>query len=74
MDASGREFVGDTGAGLMAASDTGQALAEAIRPVLTDAAVRQSLRAHALKAAGRFNRTTLGNETRALYERALQSR
>ncbi len=74
MDASGREFVGDTGAGRMAAEDTGEALAEAIRPILTDAALRETLRAHARKAAGRFNRTTLGEETRALYERALQAR
>ncbi|ALN74419.1 glycosyltransferase family 4 protein [Aureimonas sp. AU20] len=73
LDASGREFVGDTGAGRMASRDTGAALADAIRPILTDAAVREDLRAHALKAAGRFNRDTLGRETKALYERALQA-
>ena len=56
------------------AEDTGEALAEAILPILTDAALRETLRAHARKAAGRFNRTTLGEETRALYERALQAR
>ena len=73
LDASGREFVGDTGAGLMAASDTGAALADAIRPILTSEEIRQSLRASALKAAGRFNRDTLGRETLALYGEARQA-
>ncbi|WP_062209911.1 glycosyltransferase family 4 protein [Aureimonas sp. AU12] len=71
VDASGREFVGDTGAGRMAASDTGAALADAVRPIIAEAGMRAELRANALRAAGRFNRETLGAETLALYRQAL---
>lgn len=72
-DASAREFVGKTGAGRLAASNTGAALADAIRPILQDAGMREALRAKALEAAGRFNRATLGRETLALYEEALKA-
>ncbi len=70
-DASAREFVGSTGAGSMARETTGAALAEAMRPVIADPALRRSLRARALQAAGRFTRETLGRETLALYEQAV---
>ncbi len=73
LDASGREFVGETGAGRMAETDTGAALAEAIRPILTDERARAELRAAALRAAGRFNRDTLGAQTLALYEEAVKA-
>ncbi|KQT68929.1 MULTISPECIES: glycosyltransferase family 4 protein [unclassified Aureimonas] len=71
-DASARAFVGDTGAGLLAAKTTGAALAEALRPVLLDPAVRARLRERAGLAAGRFTRQTLGQETLALYEAAIE--
>ncbi|MFC0191591.1 glycosyltransferase family 4 protein [Aureimonas pseudogalii] len=71
VDASGQLFVGDTGAGAMAASDTPEAMAEALRPLIRDANVRESFRAHALKAAGRFDRERLAAETLALYRQAL---
>ncbi|GHD18093.1 glycosyltransferase family 4 protein [Tianweitania populi] len=70
-DASARVFVGMTGAGIMAERNTGNALAAAIRPVLNDPDLRSTLRTKALKAAGRFNRETLGRETLALYEKAI---
>ncbi|RIY02686.1 glycosyltransferase [Aureimonas flava] len=73
-DASAREFVGATGAGSMARRTTGPALAEALRPVIADPALRAALRAKALRAAGRFTRVTLGRETLALYEEALARR
>ncbi|KQQ80795.1 glycosyltransferase family 4 protein [Aureimonas sp. Leaf324] len=70
-DASAREFVGATGAGAMARETTGPALAEALRPVIAEPGVRETLRQRALTAAGRFTRETLGRETLALYEEAV---
>ncbi|WP_152047630.1 glycosyltransferase family 4 protein [Aureimonas psammosilenae] len=70
-DASAREFVGQAGAGAMAETTSGPALADAIRAVLTNADYRRSLREKALLATGRFTRRTLGTETLALYEKAL---
>ncbi|WP_182086574.1 glycosyltransferase family 4 protein [Aureimonas sp. ME7] len=71
-DASAREFVGATGAGSMARETSGPALADAIRPVLADPARRLALREKALTAAGRFSRETLGQDTLALYARAIE--
>lgn len=71
-DASARQFVGDTGAGSMASTTSAPALAQALRPVISDARVRARLRANARAAAGRFTRETLGNETIALYEAAIR--
>ncbi|WP_061933033.1 glycosyltransferase family 4 protein [Aureimonas sp. AU22] len=70
-DASARAFVGTTGAGSMARETTPAALADALRPVIRDPALRDSLRERALLAAGRFTRETLGRETLALYEEAI---
>lgn len=70
-DASARAFVGAVGAGSMAARTTGPAVADAIRPLLVDPGIRQTLRAKAIEAAGRFDRATLGRETLALYEAAI---
>ncbi|MEE7505749.1 glycosyltransferase family 4 protein [Methylobacterium mesophilicum] len=72
-DASARAFVGAPGAGPLASTATGPALAEALRPLLTDPDLRLAYRARALAAAGRFDRTRLGRETLALYERALSA-
>ncbi|SFM47219.1 glycosyltransferase family 4 protein [Methylobacterium pseudosasicola] len=70
-DASARAFVGVPGAGPLAPSATGPALAEALRPLLHDRALRSAYRARALEAAGRFDRASLGRETLALYRRAI---
>jgi glycosyltransferase involved in cell wall biosynthesis len=70
-DASARAFVGAPGAGPLARAATGRDLADALRPLLTDPALRRAYRARALAAAGRFDRGSLGRETLALYERAI---
>ena len=70
-DASARAFVGAPGAGPLASTATGPALAEALRPLFTDPDLRRAYRARALAAAGRFDRASLGRETLALYERAI---
>lgn len=70
-DASARAFVGEPEAGRLARAATGAALADAIRPLLSDPALRQRLRANALAASGAFDRTRLGGETLALYRRAI---
>lgn len=69
-DASARAFVGEPGAGPLAQTATGPALADALRPLLHDPALRRAYRARALAAAGRFDRGRLGRETLALYEAA----
>jgi glycosyltransferase involved in cell wall biosynthesis len=48
------------------------ALADALRPVIADPALRARLRQAAQRAAGRFTRETLGAETIALYEAAIR--
>lgn len=70
-DASARAFVGAPQAGLLAQAATGAALADAIRPLLRDPALRLRLRAKALAASGAYDRARLGSETLALYERAI---
>ena len=70
-DASARAFVGAPDAGPLAREATGPALADALRPLLADPALRLAYRARALAAAGRFDRATLARETLALYARAI---
>jgi len=70
-DASARAFVGAPGAGPLAREATGAALAEALRPLLTDPALRAAYRGRALAASGRFTRAVLARETLALYARAI---
>ena len=70
-DASAREFIGATGAGILADPSTPEALAEAIARLLSSGEVRQALRTRAIAAAGRFDRASLGAETLALYRRVL---
>jgi glycosyltransferase involved in cell wall biosynthesis len=70
-DASARAFVGAPGAGPLAREATGAALAEALRPLLTDPALRAAYRGRALAASGRFTRAVLARETLALYDRAI---
>ena len=70
-DASARAFVGAPEAGPLARAATGPAVAEALRPLLRDPALRSAYRARALTAAGRFDRASLGRETLDLYRRAI---
>ncbi|POR41203.1 glycosyltransferase family 4 protein [Methylobacterium sp. V23] len=70
-DASARAFVGAPGAGPLAPEATGAALAEALRPLLADPALRAAYRGRALAASGRFTREVLGRETLDLYARAV---
>ncbi len=70
-DASACEFVGATGAGLLAQSSA-TALADAMARLLRSTESRLALRARALDAAGRFDRASLAAETLALYRTVLQ--
>ena len=70
-DASARAFVGAPGAGPLAPEATGAALAEALRPLLADPALRAAYRRRALAASGRFTREVLARETLDLYARAV---
>ncbi|KQS75456.1 glycosyl transferase family 1 [Rhizobium sp. Leaf384] len=70
-DPSAREFVGQTGAGLLASATTGRAIAECLRDMLTSDTLRTALRLKALKAAGTFSRATLGRQTIEVYEQAV---
>ncbi|MCJ2043088.1 glycosyltransferase family 4 protein [Methylobacterium sp. J-078] len=71
QDASARAFVGAPGAGPLAREATGPALADALRPLLVDPALRQAYRSRALAASGRFTRAALAGETLDLYARAI---
>ncbi|KQO60449.1 MULTISPECIES: glycosyltransferase family 4 protein [unclassified Methylobacterium] len=71
QDASARRFVGGPGAGPLAKEATGPALADALRPLLADPALRRTYRTNALAAAGRFSREVLARETLDLYARAI---
>lgn len=71
QDASARAFVGAPGAGPLAREATGAALAEAVRPLLADPALRDAYRSRALAASGRFTRAVLARETLDLYAQAI---
>ncbi|MCD7111440.1 glycosyltransferase family 4 protein [Rhizobium sp. DKSPLA3] len=70
-DPSAREFVGATGAGVLAASTHGEAIAARLRDLLTSEELRTRLRASALAAAGTFTRATLGRQTLDVYTQAI---
>ena len=71
QDASARAFVGIPGAGPLAQQATGASLAEAMRPLLANPALREAYRSRALSASGRFTREGLALETLDLYARAI---
>lgn len=73
-DASAREYVGEPGAGLLAPACTGSDVAIAIRRLLTEPALRATLRRNALAAAGRCTRTGCADATLAVYRRVLDDR
>ncbi len=72
-DPSAREFVGRTGAGLLASATEGGAIAERLKDMLISDTLRGELRSKALKAAGTFTRATLGRQTIEVYEQAISS-
>ncbi|KQT87539.1 glycosyltransferase family 4 protein [Aurantimonas sp. Leaf443] len=74
LDASARAFVGEPGAGALAPEPTAAALADALRPLLANGALRADLHERARAASGRFTRASLGRETKAFYERVLAER
>jgi glycosyltransferase involved in cell wall biosynthesis len=73
-DPSARLFVGESGAGLLAADCTAQALGDVLRRMLGDGELRQALSAAARVAAGRFTRHSLASETATAYGAALNGR
>lgn len=70
-DPSAREFIGQTGAGVLASATEGGAIAERLREMLASAALRARLREKALEAAGTFTRATLGRQTLEVYKQAI---
>jgi glycosyltransferase involved in cell wall biosynthesis len=70
-DESACEFIGGPQAGALAGEASGRALAQALRPLIADPALRETCRGNARAAAGRFTRARLGRETLALYALAI---
>ncbi|MFP5076201.1 glycosyltransferase family 4 protein [Rhizobium sp. YIM 134829] len=70
-DPSARDFIGKTGAGLLAERTDGPSIAHQLRHVLQSGETRGRLRRSALDAAGTFTRATLGQQTVALYRKAI---
>ncbi|MDY8108156.1 glycosyltransferase family 4 protein [Fulvimarina sp. 2208YS6-2-32] len=74
QDASALKVIGASGAGFLASDATGQALADALFPLIGNGALRLQLHGKALQAAGQFDRARLARETLALYEAARDHR
>lgn len=70
-DPSAREFVGATGAGLLAERTLPQDIAASLRSLIQSPQLREQLHHRAVLAAGRFDRPYLGRETMALYRQAI---
>ncbi|MGE7368765.1 glycosyltransferase family 4 protein [Neorhizobium sp. NPDC001467] len=70
-DPSAREFIGSTGAGILARQTTPSDIADALRNLIQSREMRAGARSRALEAAGRFNRPYLARETLDLYRQAL---
>ncbi len=73
-DPSARQFVGDSGAGLLAAHCTPAALGAILTRMLADAALRGTLSEAARVASGGFTRAGLATETLAAYGAASKGR
>jgi glycogen(starch) synthase len=73
-DPSARLFIGESGAGLLAAACTGADLAKPLRDLIGDATARATLAAASRAAAGRFTRETLAAQTIAAYRTAIGSK
>ena len=71
-DPAARDFVGRTGAGVLAPRCDGLALADTVRTRLADEAGQARMREAGLAAAATLDRRTLGEQTIRAYERAIQ--
>lgn len=70
-DPSAREFVGLSGAGILAAQTTPAEIASALRSVIQSPERRAELREKVKLASGRYTRARLGCETFNLYREAI---
>ncbi|MCK5930939.1 MAG: glycosyltransferase family 4 protein [Fulvimarina manganoxydans] len=70
VDPSARQVIGESRAGLLATEASGPALADVLRPAISDPALRLECHRQALAAAGRFSRRSLSEGTHALYSAA----
>ena len=70
-DASARHFVGEPEAGLLAASTTPRAVADAMRRIVLEPDTRARLRRNGLAAAGRCTRAACAEATLAVYRHVL---
>jgi len=68
-DSSARDFVAD--GGVLADETSVDAITDALRPLIASADLRKHHRERALKAAGRFTRQSLAQETLDLYRAAI---
>ena len=71
-DASARAFVGEPGAGLLAKATSGTPIADAMRRLIREPALRHDLRERALAAAGRCTREECARRTADVYRRVLR--
>ncbi len=72
-DPSARLFIGDSGAGLLARSCTGDDLATQVQRLIDDPALRAHYAAASREASGMFTRDTLATQTIAAYRTATGS-
>ncbi len=70
-DPSAREFVGQSGAGILATQTTPAGIASALRSVIKSPERRAELREKVKLASGRYTRARLGCETIDLYRKAI---
>lgn len=73
-DASARLFVGQSGAGILARTCDGEAVAAALRSLMIDRTLREHHAAASRAASGQFTRRTLGEQTLAAYRSAIGSK
>ena len=73
-DPSARLFIGESGAGLLAKTCTGDDLATQVQRLIEDPALRAHYAAASRRASGMFTRETLATQTIAAYRTAIASK
>ena len=73
-DPSARLFIGESGAGLLAKTCTGDDLATQVQRLIEDPALRAHYAAASRRASGMFTRDTLSAQTVAVYRTAIGSK
>jgi glycosyltransferase involved in cell wall biosynthesis len=73
-DPSARLFIGESGAGLLAATCSGPDLADPLRRLIRDPDARAHFAAASRAASGQFTRETLATQTIAAYRTAIGSK